>query len=188
MFCGDLNEAWRQAAGLSSRRHIVWVDEPYDRVLSVMPRLYDDLWTAAKGMYKMEPAVADGGEVIIYAPHVGEVSRTHGRVLDEIGYHCRDYFLAQWERFKRYPGGILAHSTHVKGLGTFDLDSGVETPRIRVTLATGISRERCEHVNLGHLDPDDVDVDRAAAEWGDDSLVVPRAGELLYRVGRPPAM
>jgi nickel-dependent lactate racemase len=166
----------------------VWVDEPYDRVLSVMPRLYDDLWTAAKGMYKMEPAVADGGEIMIYAPHVSEVSYTHGRVLDEIGYHCRDYFLAQWDRFKRYPGGILAHSTHVKGLGTFDPESGVEAPRITVTLATGIPRERCERINLGHQDPDDVDVERAAAEWGDDSLVVPRAGELLYRVGRPPAM
>jgi hypothetical protein len=139
-------------------------------------------------MYKMEPAIADGGEVIIYAPHVGEVSRTPGRVLDEIGYHCRDYFLAQWDRFRQYPGGILAHSTHVKGLGTFDPGSGVETPRIRVTLATGIPRERCEHVNLNYLDPDELDVDRAAAEWSDDSLVVPRAGELLYRVGRPPAM
>jgi nickel-dependent lactate racemase len=188
IFCGDLQDAWRQAATLSARRHIVWVDEPYDRVLSVMPRLYDDLWTAAKGMYKMEPAIADGGEVIIFAPHVNEVSRTHGRVLDEIGYHCRDYFVAQWDRFKRYPGGILAHSTHVKGLGTFDVDSGVETSRIRVTLATGIPRERCERVNLNHMDPDEIDVDRAAAEWGDDSLVVPRAGELLYRVGRPPAM
>ncbi|MGH9311591.1 MAG: lactate racemase domain-containing protein [Vicinamibacterales bacterium] len=187
IFCGDTKEAWRQAATLSSRRHIVWIDEPYDRVLSVMPRLYDDLWTAGKGMYKMEPAVADGGEVIIYAPHVDEVSHTHGRLLDEIGYHCRDYFLAQWERFKRYPGGILAHSTHVKGLGTFDRASGVETPRVRVTLATGIPRERCERVNLGHMDPESVDVDRATAEWGDDSLVVPRAGELLYRVGRPPA-
>jgi nickel-dependent lactate racemase len=188
IFCGDLQDAWRQAATLSARRHIVWVDEPYDRVLSVMPRLYDDLWTAAKGMYKMEPAIADGGEVIIFAPHVNEVSRTHGRVLDEIGYHCRDYFVAQWDRFKRYPGGILAHSTHVKGLGTFDVDSGVETSRIRVTLATGIPRERCERVNLNHMDPDEIDVDRAAAEWGDDSLVVPRAGEFLYRVGRPPAM
>jgi lactate racemase len=188
VFCGDPKAAWRQAASLSSRRHIVWVDAPYDRVLSVMPRLYDDLWTAAKGMYKMEPAVADGGEVIIYAPHVEEVSHTHGRLLDEIGYHCRDYFLAQWDRFKRYPGGILAHSTHVKGLGTFDHASGVETPRIRVTLATGIPRERCERVNLDYLDPETVDVDRAKAEWGDDSLVVPRAGELLYRIGRPPAM
>ena len=50
----------------------------YDRVLAIMPPMYDDLWTAGKGMYKSEPVVADGGEVIIYAPHVTEVSRTHG--------------------------------------------------------------------------------------------------------------
>ena len=185
-FCGEPADAWRQAAMLSSRRHIVWVDEPYDKVLSVMPRLYDDLWTAAKGMYKMEPAVADGGEVIIFAPHVSEVSYTHGQLLDEIGYHCRDYFVAQWDRFKKYPGGILAHSTHVKGLGTFDSSSGVETPRIQVTLATGIPRERCDRVNLGHMDPDQVDIEDIRAEWGDDGLVVPRAGEMLYRVGRAP--
>lgn len=187
VFCGDTNDAWRQAAMLSSRRHVVWVDEPYDRVLSVMPRLYDDLWTASKGMYKVEPAIADGGEVIIYAPHVSEVSHTHGRLLDEIGYHCRDYFVAQWDRFKHYPGGILAHSTHLKGLGTYDAASGVETPRIKVTLATGIPTERCERVNLDYMDPAAVDVERAQVEWGKNSLVVPRAGELLYRVGQPPA-
>ena len=185
-FCGDLTDTWRQAARLSSHRHVIWVDEPYDRVLSVMPRLYDDLWTAAKGMYKVEPAVADGGEVIIYAPHVSEVSHTHGKLLDEIGYHCRDYFLAQWDRFKHYPGGILAHSTHVKGLGTFDSASGVETPRIEVTLATAIPRARCERINLGHQDPASMDVERLKDEWGDDALVVPRAGEFLYRVGSPP--
>jgi nickel-dependent lactate racemase len=181
MFCGDVGEAWHHAARLSSRRHIVWVDEPYDRVISVMPPLYDDLWTAAKGMYKMEPVVADGGEVIIFAPHVGEVSYTHGRMLDEIGYHCRDYFVAQWEQFRKYPGGILAHSTHVKGLGTFDGASRVETPRIKVTLATGISRERCERVNLDYLDPAAVDMSGT-----EDTLVVPRAGEMLYRIGPPP--
>jgi nickel-dependent lactate racemase len=186
VFCGDPAQAWRQAAMLSSRRHIIWVDEPFDRVLSVMPRLYDDLWTAAKGMYKMEPAVADGGEVIIYAPHVSEVSYTHGRVLDEVGYHCCDYFVAQWDRFRKYPLGILAHSTHVKGLGTYDAASGIETSRIQVTLATGIPRERCELVNLGHMDPASIDVERAREEWGKGSLVVPRAGEFLYRFGQPP--
>ena len=31
---------------------------------------YEEIWTAAKGMYKLEPIVADGGEVIIYAPHI----------------------------------------------------------------------------------------------------------------------
>jgi lactate racemase len=187
-FCGDVYAAWRQAAALSSRRHIVWVDHPYERVVSVMPRLYDDLWTAAKGMYKVEPAVADGGEVIIFAPHVTEVSHVHGRLLDEIGYHCRDYFTGQWERFKGYPGGILAHSTHVKGLGTFDASCGLETPRIRVTLATGIPRDRCERVNLGYLDPASIDPEQERLHAGDDSLVVPRAGEFLYRVGTPPPL
>ena len=185
-FCGEAREAWRQAAALSARRHIVWVDEPFDRVLSVMPPMYDDLWTAAKGMYKAEPAVADGGEVIIHAPHVGEVSHVHGRLIDEIGYHCRDYFLAQWDRFGGYPGGILAHSTHLKGLGTFDTARRVESPRIRVTLATGIPRERCQRINLGYLDPAHVDAAGWPTEPGHDALMIPRAGELLYRVGRPP--
>jgi len=186
LFCGDVHEAWRRAAALSARRHVVWVNRPFRRVLSVMPPMYDDLWTAAKGMYKMEPAVADGGEVVVYAPHVHEVSYTHGRLIDEIGYHCRDYFLAQWERFRDYPGGVVAHSTHLKGQGTYDAARGLETPRITVTLATGIPAERCQRVNLGYLDPAGVDPAEWAAE-GDGTLVVPRAGEMLYRVGRPPA-
>jgi nickel-dependent lactate racemase len=185
VFCGDTRTAWREAAALSARRHIVWLDQPVDRVLAVMPRMYDDLWTAAKGMYKTEPAVADGGEVIIYAPHVPEVSYVHGRLIDEVGYHCRDYFLAQWDRFRSYPGGILAHSTHVKGLGTYDAARRLEAPRIRVTLATGIPRERCDRINLGYQDPGGVDPERWAAEAGPRALVVPHAGEMLYRVGRP---
>ena len=184
MFCGPVHEAWEQASSLSARRHVVWVDRPYERVLAMMPRMYDDLWTAAKGMYKIEPAVADGGEVVIYAPHVTEVSYVHGKLLDEVGYHCIDYFLSQWERFKHYPGGILAHSTHVRGLGKYDASCGLETPRIRVTLATGIPRERCDRINLGYLDPATVNPD----EWQRPGwLVVQRAGEMLYRVGQPPA-
>jgi nickel-dependent lactate racemase len=186
LFCGDTREAWRQAALLSARRHIVWVDQPFDRVLAVMPPMYGDLWTAAKGMYKTEPAIADGGEVVIYAPHVGEVSHVHGPILDEIGYHCRDYFLAQWDRFRRYPGGILAHSTHVKGLGTFDAVLGEETPRIRVALATSIPAERCRRVNLDYVDPDTINPSDWPGDGSDNTLVVPRAGELLFRVGPPP--
>ena len=184
MFCGDMHDTWREAAMLSSRRHIVWVDEPYDRVVAVMPRMYDDLWTAAKGAYKSEPVVADGGEVMIYAPHVAEVSHVHGRLIDEIGYHCRDYFLSQWDRFRGYPGGILAHSTHVKGLGTYDTASGVERPRIAVTLATGIPRDRCDLVNLGYENAARVSPQDFAGD--PKTLVVPRAGEMLYRVGKAP--
>jgi len=180
LFCGPVQEAWSAAADLSSRRHVVWLEKPVKRVLSIMPAMYDDLWVAAKGMYKMEPAVADGGEVVIYAPHVHEVSHTHGKLLDEVGYHCRDYFLKQWDRFQHVPGGILAHSTHLKGLGTYDAAIGMETPRIRVTLATGIPRERCERLALGHLDPASVDIE--AWKRDPETLVVPRAGEMLYRI------
>lgn len=175
-------EAWKAAAELSSKIHIRWVDKPYARVLSVMPDLYDDLWTAAKGMYKMEPAVADGGEVVIYGPHIDEVSYTHGKLIDEIGYHCRDYFIKQWDKFKHYPGGVLAHSTHVKGLGTYDAASGSEKPRIQVTLATRIPAERCRRINLGYIDPATINIDEWRNREHDGVLVVPRAGEILYRI------
>ena len=112
----------------------------------------------------------------------------HGHLIDQIGYHCRDYFLAQWDRFKHYPGGVLAHSTHVKGQGSYDANSRRETSRISVTLATGIPPARCARVNLAYLDPSTVDPDQWQVGAGDDVLVVPHAGELLYKVGRPPAL
>jgi nickel-dependent lactate racemase len=182
LYFGSPQEAWQAASALSARKHIVYVDKPFRRVLSVMPTMYDDLWTAAKGTYKMEPAVADGGEVVIYAPHVTKVSNTHGKLIDEIGYHCRDYFLAQWEKFKGYPGGVLAHSTHVKGLGQYDPATGVETPRIQVTLATGIPPGHCRRLNLGYLDPATVNLEDWQDREAEGILLVPRAGEMLYRV------
>jgi nickel-dependent lactate racemase len=186
LYCGEVHDAWRHAAALSARRHIVWVDEPFDRIISIMPAMYDDLWTAAKGAYKAEPAIAEGGEIVIYAPHVDEVSYVHGHLIDQIGYHCRDYFLKQWDRFRDYPGGILAHSTHVKGQGAYDAATRVETPRATVTLSTGIPAERCARINLNYLDPAGVDLAEWPAGVHGRLLVVPRAGEQLFRVGRPP--
>ncbi len=182
LYFGPAREAWQAAAALSAQTHIRFVDKPFRRVLSVMPEMYDDLWTAAKGMYKLEPAVADGGEVVIYAPHITEVSYTHGKLLDEIGYHCRDYFVQKWEKYQGYPGGVLAHSTHLKGLGQYDAATGVETARIRVTLATGIPAERCRRINLGYLDPERVRLDEWSGREAEGILVVPHAGETLYRL------
>jgi nickel-dependent lactate racemase len=182
LYAGTPQESWRSAAALSAQVHIRRVERPFARVLSIMPPMYADLWTAAKGMYKLEPVVADGGELVIYAPHLTEVSYTHGREIDEIGYHCRDYFVHQWARFADYRGGVLAHSTHVKGCGTFDVASGIERPRIQVTLATGITRERCARLNLGYLDPAAVRIADWEGREDEGILVVHRAGETLYRL------
>ncbi|HEY84639.1 MAG TPA: DUF2088 domain-containing protein [Chloroflexi bacterium] len=180
LYIGTPEEAYDAATDLSSKLHIVWVDKPFKRVLSVMPEMYDDIWTAAKGMYKMEPAIAGGGEVIIYAPHIDEISYTHGHIIDRVGYHVRDYFLKQWDRFKDEPTGVLAHSTHLRGIGAYE--NGVEKPRIEVTLATRIPPERCAQVNLGYLDPDAINFEDWKNREDEGILFVPKAGEQLYRV------
>jgi nickel-dependent lactate racemase len=182
IYFGSAQEAWDQASHLSAKKHIVYIDKPIKRALSILPELYDDLWTGAKGAYKLEPAMADGGEVVIYSPHITEVSYTHGKIIDEIGYHCRDYFMKQWDKFKHFPGGVLAHSTHVVGLGTYDAATGVEKLRIRVTLATGIPEERCRRINLGYLDPASIRIEDWRGRESEGIVVIPRAGEILFRL------
>jgi len=177
-------KAWAEASALSAQVHIRYIDRPFQRVLSVMPTQYDDIWTGGKGVYKVEPVVADGGEVIIYAPHITEFSYTHGKVLAAIGYHVRDYFIKQWDKFKDYPAGVVGHSTHVRGLGTYDSVTG-EHPRITVTLATGISAEQCAAHNLGYCDPATINPAEWANREDEGILLVPKAGEILYRLREP---
>ncbi len=181
LYAGQYAEAWSQAADLSAKINIITVQQPFKRVLSMPSTIYNDLWTAAKAMYKTEPAIADGGEVIIYAPHITEISYTHGKLIDQVGYHVRDYFLKQWDRFKDVPGSILAHSTHVKGSGIYDAVNSLETPRIQVTLATGIPEERCRRVNLGYADYRKIDPQEWKGREREGILLVPHAGEILYR-------
>jgi len=181
VYAGGYVEAWDKAADISAQLEITYVPRSYRRVLSMPSTIYHDLWTAAKAMYKTESAIADGGEVVIYAPAVTEISYTHGRLIDEVGYHVLEYFTSQPERFASVPGVIKAHSTHVKGSGSYDPRSGVERPRIQVTLATGIPKERCERVNLGYLDPATIDISEWVNREGEGVAVIRNAGETLYR-------
>jgi lactate racemase len=180
LYYGSPEDAWSAAADLSDALHIVYKEKPFHTVLSCAPAMYDDIWTAGKCMYKLEPVVADGGKLIIYAPHITEISYTHGKILDEIGYHTRDYFAHQWDKFKCYPWGVLAHSTHVRGIGT--CENGQEKPRVDVILATGIPEERCRQVNLGYMNPADINIDDYKNREEEGILYVPKAGEVLYRL------
>ncbi|MCY2928456.1 MAG: lactate racemase domain-containing protein [Planctomycetota bacterium] len=184
LYFGPLREAWSEAATLSDQVHVVYCDKPYQSILSCAPAMYDDLWVGAKCMYKLECVVADGGELIIYAPHIRQVSVTHGRIIEEIGYHTLAYFLAQWGRFKNHPWGVLAHSTHVRGLGTYE--NGVERPRVRVTLATGIPESLCRKMNLEYRNPASIDPRQWQGRESRGRLYVPKAGETLYRLKEPP--
>ena len=180
LFYGPPEEAWQGAADLSGKVHIIRKPKPFQTVLSCAPPMYDELWVAGKCMYKLEPVVADGGELIIYAPHMHEISVTHGKLIEEVGYHCRDYFTKQWDRFKDYPWGVLAHSTHVRGGGIFA--DGTEHCRVQVTLATGVPEDVCRRINLGYRDPATIDVETFADREEEGVLLVRKAGEQLYRL------
>ena len=182
LFIGDHVSAWNEAAELSAERHIQWCEKPFQRVLSCAPSMYDELWTAAKAMYKLEPAVALGGEVIIYAPHLDVVSHVHGKYIYEVGYHILPYFLKDWERFKNVPLGVLAHSTHLRGSGV--MENGIEKPNVKVTLASKIPAEDCARLNLGHLDPLSINFVEWENRQAEGVLYVPKAGEILYRLKR----
>lgn len=179
LYAGTPEDAWSAAADLSAQTHVIQTPRAYRKVLSCAPAMYDELWVGGKCMYKLEPALADGAELIIYAPHIRHVSTVHGALIRRIGYHTRDYFLKQWDRFKDVPWGILAHSTHVKGIGTFE--SGEEKPRVEVILATGIPESECRAINLGYRDPDTIRIGDFAGRETEGVLYVPRAGEMLYR-------
>lgn len=177
---GEPRAAWAAAAEVSAQTHIIYRDAPVARVLSLVSPRYDDLWTGSKGFYKVEPIVADGGQVVLYAPHIREISATHPRI-GQIGYHCRDYFVSQWDRFKDEAWGDLAHCTHLRGVGTYDAIHG-ERDRVTVTLATSIPQDVTRAANLDYLDP--AEIDPVAWATDPDTLVVEDAGEDLYRLRR----
>jgi nickel-dependent lactate racemase len=182
---GDPVSAWDAASDVSRRVHITYKERPFHTVLSCAPKMYDEMWVGGKCMYKLEPVVADGGELIIYAPHIHELSVTHGRYIREIGYHCRDYFTAQMDRFAHIPRGVIAHSTHVRGIGTYE--NGVEKCRVLVTFATGIPEDVCKAINVGYRDPRSINKDDFANREGEGVLLVPKAGEMLYHLRQRPA-
>ena len=184
LFAGTPEGAWDAASELSRQVHITYKERPFHTILSCCPPMYDELWTGGKAMYKLEPVLADGGELIIHAPHITEICVSHGKTILDVGYHCRDYFLKQWEKFKHYPWGVLAHSTHVRGLGTYE--DGIEKCRAQVTLASGIPEHVCKKINLGYRDPKSIRPEDFANREHEGVLLVPKAGEMLFHLKSPP--
>jgi nickel-dependent lactate racemase len=180
IYAGELQEAWSKAADRSAQTHVVYKDKAFPTVLGVAPDMYDEIWVAGKVMYKLEPVVADGGKLIIYGPHITEISHTWGSYLEQTGYHVRDYYLKQMDKFADVPRAVLTHSVLVKGLGTFE--NGIEKPRIDVILATSIPEDDCRRINLGYMDPNAIRLEEYQNREDEGILFVDHAGETLHRV------
>ncbi|HEY0726542.1 MAG TPA: lactate racemase domain-containing protein [Pyrinomonadaceae bacterium] len=181
LFCGEIREAFRRAAEVSRRVHIRYTGRKYQTVVALLDPHYDEMWVGGKASYKLGAIVEDGGELIIYAPHLTKLSETHGALIEKYGYapleSVRDMLGASQELRENLC--IAAHLAHVAYAGRTD-EHGRVVPRYRITMATGLDEETCRRVNLGYLDHRTLDLEALNSQPG--TLVVKDAGRDLYKV------
>jgi nickel-dependent lactate racemase len=175
--------ALRQAAALSSNLHIVCLDAPLSVAVQRIPAMYDEVWTAGKGSYKLQvPGVlAPNAEIILHAPHIHAFhsNPVMDAAIRRIGYHGRDHvvrFLADNPGFDR---NVAAHVINVRGVG--QLVDGQERFNFRVTLASAIPRDVCEGAGLGWRDPATL---RKEDFTGPGQLWIDEGGQWLYALRR----
>ncbi|MBV8859575.1 MAG: DUF2088 domain-containing protein [Acidobacteria bacterium] len=181
LFCGDFREAFRRAAEVSRQVHIKYTGRKYRRVVALLDEHYDELWVGGKASYKLGGIIEEGGELIIYAPHLRAISETHGLLIEKYGYapidRVREMVALSTEL--RSNLAVAAHLAHVSYAGSRD-ETGRVIPRYTITMASALDEATCRRVNLGFMDHrqfrrEDYDQDP-------DTLVVERAGRDLYLV------
>jgi nickel-dependent lactate racemase len=181
LFAGDVREAFRQAAAVSAQVHIRYTDRRYKRVVALLDFHYDEMWVGGKASYKLGAIIEDGGELIIYAPHLTKLSETHGGLIEKYGYapleSVRDMLGAAQELRENLC--IAAHLAHVSYAGRVD-ENGKVVPRYQITMATGLDEATCHRVNLAFLDHQTFDYETLRSD--PDSLIVENAGRDLYKV------
>lgn len=180
-FGGDLRESFRAAAAVSMSVHFKHTGRKYRRVVAILDEHYGDLWTGGKASYKLGGIVEEGGELIIFAPHISEFSVTHGALIEKFGYAPVEDVLKMIDGSAELKANlcVAAHLAHV-AYGSAKAGNGHNGRRFRITLSSLIGRDRCTNANLGYLDPEEFRLDRYQNDG--ETLVVARAGRDLYLV------
>ena len=181
LFTGDFREAFRAAAEVSKQVHIKYTGRKYRRVVALLDEHYDELWVGGKASYKLGGIIEEGGELIIYAPHLHSISETHGRLIEKYGYapldRVREMVALSTELQNNL--AVAAHLAHVSYAGQRD-ETGRVVPRYQITMASALDEETCQRVHLGFMDHRKFR--REDYEDDADTLIVERAGRDLYLV------
>ncbi|MCL5073369.1 MAG: lactate racemase domain-containing protein, partial [Actinobacteria bacterium] len=117
-------KAYESASLASSKVHIKCINSPINQAVQVIPEYYDEIWTAGKGSYKLQKqgVIADGGEIILYAPHI-KCFHSNKEINNEIislGYHCRDKICFLLKSNDKISRNTAAHLINVTGPGVLD--------------------------------------------------------------------
>lgn len=181
LFTGDFRQAFRRAAEVSRQVHIKYTGRKYRRVVALLDEHYDELWVGGKASYKLGGIIEEGGELIIYAPHLHSISETHGKLIEKYGYapldRVREMVALSTELQNNL--AVAAHLAHVSYAGKRD-EGGRVVPRFRITMASALDEDTCRRVHLGFMDYRSFR--REDYEGDPDTLVVEKAGRDLYLV------
>jgi len=181
LFAGDFRQAFRRAAEVSREVHIKYTGRKYKRIVALLDEHYDELWVGGKASYKLGGIIEEGGELIIYAPHLRSISETHGKLIEKYGYapldRVREMVALSTELQSNL--AVAAHLAHVSYAGQRD-DQGRVVPRYRITMASALDEETCRRVHLGFMDHRNFR--REDYENDADTLIVEKAGRDLYLV------
>ena len=150
-------------------------------MIALLDTHYDEMWVGGKASYKLGGIVEEGGELIIYAPHLNQISATHGKLIEKYGYAPLEAVreMVEGSPELRANLAIAAHLAHVAYSGTRNAE-GRFVPRYRITLASAVPEDVCRRVNLGYMDPRKFN--RANYESDPDARIVEDAGRDLYLV------
>jgi hypothetical protein len=181
LFTGGLRETVRQAAAVSAQVHVRYTGRRYRRVVAILDEHYDEMWVGGKASYKLGGIIEDGGELVIYAPHLRGISTTHGAMIEKYGYAPIEVVREMVEGSDELRANlcVAAHLAHVSYAGRVGADGRVE-PRYTITLASGIPEDVCRRVKLGFAEWGSIDL--AAARQDPDTLVVDNAGRDLFLI------
>ena len=184
LFTGGLRETVRQGAAVSAQAHIRYTGRRYRRVIALLDEHYDEMWVGGKASYKLGGIIENGGELVIYAPHLTGISTTHGAMIEKYGYAPLEQVREMVEGSDELRANlcVAAHLAHVS-YGSRVGEGGRIEPRYRITLASAVPEEVCRRVKLGYVRCADVDLESARRD--PDTLVVEHAGRDLYLVAEP---
>jgi nickel-dependent lactate racemase len=181
LFAGEIREAFRRAAEVSAQVHIRYTGRKYRRVVALLDEHYDELWVGGKASYKLGAIIEDGGELIIYAPKMNEISKTHGALIEKYGYAPLEQVreMVAWSEELHANLAVAAHLAHVS-YGSTRGPQGNLVPRFSITLASGVPEDVCRRVKLGYMDWHKFD--RRDYDSDAETLIVENAGRDLYLV------
>jgi nickel-dependent lactate racemase len=181
LFCGDFRQAIRKAAEVSRHVHIKYTGRKYRRVVALLDVHLEDMWVGGKASYRLGPVIEEGGELIIYAPHLSSLSKVHGRLIKKYGYQPLERIrelVAQSDELRQNLC-VAAHLAHVSFAGRKAPDGSI-VPRYKITLSSRLSEEACQEVNFGYLDTQKFQ--RESYQGDPDTFIVENAGRDLYLV------